>query len=191
MMADLGDPHETMPVSSGPPEGPDAATSPIRIELHSKKGAELLLDEPLDLSVRVTNVSNEPVWMIGVVPGSEGLRYPQYLAEIEGPAGPVLSQFPEELDYVRGLRPDDFVRLAPGESFDPQGQSFIPVQQLAWFRPSRPGRYRLRLCFDATTRDPRQWLGQTPVRAQRTVERLIRQVPPVRVWSNALELEFE
>jgi len=185
MSTDLSHDYEVLQAGSG------EAAGPIRIELQSEKGTELPLDEPLDLAVRVTNVSDEPLWMVGVLPGSEGLRYPYYLAEIEGPAGPVLLQFPEDLDYVRALRPEDFVRLAPGESFDPQGRSFIPIQQLAWFRPSRPGRYRLRLCFDATTRDPRQWLGQTPVRSQRTVERLIRQVPPVRVWSNALEIEFD
>lgn len=164
---------------------------PIKIELRSAKGSRQQLDEPLDLSVRITNVSDEPVWMVGVVPGSEGLRYPQYLAEIEGPSGPVQAQFPEALDYVRGLQPDDFVRLAPGESFDPQGKGFIPVQQLAWFKPTEPGKYRLRLHFDATARELKEWMGHTFVRDPGRVERLIRQVPRIEVWSNTLEIEFD
>lgn len=165
---------------------------PIQVELSSAKGARQRLDEPLDLSVRITNVSDKPLWMVGVLPGSEGLRYPQYVAEIEGPSGRVPIRFPEELDYVRGLRPEDFVRLAPGESFDPQeGKSFIPIQQLAWFKPAEPGRYRLRLHVDATAEDPREWMGHTFVRDQRQVETLIRQVPRVEVWSNTLEIEFD
>jgi hypothetical protein len=166
--------------------------APIRIDLRSAKGTQQPLDEPLDLSVQITNVSDDPVWIVGVLPGSEGLRYPQYTAEIEGPSGPVEMPFPEGLDYARGLQPEDFVRLAPGESFDPQkGKGFIPVQQLAWFKPTQPGRYRLRLRFDATESDPRQWMGHTFVRDQRRVENLIQQVPHVEVQSNTLEIEFD
>jgi hypothetical protein len=141
--------------------------------------------------VWITNVSEEPVWMVGVLPGSEGLRYPHYVVEIVGPAGPIQVQFPEALDYVRGLRSGDFVRLAPGGSFDPQGEGFVPIQQLAWFKPSEPGTYRLRICFDATAQDPRQWLGHTSVRDQHKVEGLLAQVPRVKVWSNALEINVD
>lgn len=164
---------------------------PIKIELKSAKNAYQSLDEAPELSVQITNVSDRPVWMVGVLPGSEGLRYPQYVAEIEGPSGPMQAPFPESLDYARGLRPEDFVRLDPGESFDPQqGRGFIPIQQLAWFKPSEPGTYRLRLRFDATAEDPREWLGHTFIRDQRTVESLLKQVPKVKVESNDLEIEF-
>jgi len=165
--------------------------APIEIELVSGKGLQQPLDEPLELSVQITNVSDEAIWMVGVLPGSEGLRYPLYVAEIEGPSGSVGTRFPEALDYVRGMHPEDFVRLPPGESFDPQeGKGFIPIQQLAWFRPTEPGKYRLRLHFDATAEDPREWMGHTFVRDRRKVETLIQQVPRVAVWSNTLEIEF-
>jgi hypothetical protein len=165
---------------------------PIKIELCSAGGSRQARDEPLALEVEVTNVSDSPVWMVGVLPGSEGLRYPQYVAEIEGPSGPVRMQFPEGLDYARGLRPEDFVRLSPGESFDPQqGRGFIPIQHLAWFKPTEPGTYRLRLRFDATAKDPRQWMGQTSVRDQSELESLIKRVPRVKVWSNTLEIKFD
>ena len=165
---------------------------PIRIELTSAKGLHQRIGEPLDLLVQIINVSEDPVWMVGVLPGSEGLRYPQYTAEIEGPSGPVELWPPEGLDYARGLQADDFVQLAPGESFDPQkGKGFIPIQPLAWFMPTEPGTYRLRLRFDATAEDSRLWMGQTPVRDRTRVERLIKQVPQVEVCSNTLELECE
>jgi len=166
--------------------------APIKIEIQSCKGMHQSVDEPLDLSVRVTNISDRPVWVVGVLPGSDGLRYPQYLAEIEGPSGPVDMRLPEGLDYARGLRPNDFVQLDPGESFDPQeGHGFIPIQQLAWFKPTAPGRYRLRLCLDATAENPRQWMGHTVSPDQRRVESLIEQVPKVQVHSNTLEIDFE
>lgn len=173
------------------PSYPATGEAPITIELCSTTGLQQSLNQSPEMSVQVTNVSDRPICMVGVLPGSEGLRYPYYVAEIEGPAGMVQTGFPEALDYVRGLRAEDFVRLAPGESFDPQGKGFIPIQQLAWFRPPQPGTYRLRLCFDATARDLQAWLGHTQPRDRHQVETLIRQVPPVRVWSNTLEIEFD
>ena len=165
--------------------------APIRVELRAGKSRQPL-GEPPDLAVRITNVSDKPLWLVGVLPGSEGLRYPRYEVEIEGPSGSALRPFPEELDYARGLRPEDFVRLAPGESFDPQqGKGFVPIQQLAWFQPDRPGKYRLRLRFDATAQDEREWLGQTYVRDRQKVERLLKQVPKIAVESNPVEIEFE
>jgi hypothetical protein len=186
----MAEPQDAAPL--GREAGPDPGLGePIQIWLAAAGGEHWPVDRPPRFEVRVRNVSEDEVWMVGVLPGSEGLRYPQYVAEIEGPSGPVTPRFPEDLDYVPGLRPEAFVRLAPGESFDPQGEGFVPIQQLAWFRPPRPGRYRLRLCFDATAGDVRLWLGHTPVPDRARVERLIRRVPPVRVWSNILEIEFD
>jgi hypothetical protein len=146
--------------------------------------------------VQITNVSDRVIWMVGVVPGSEGLRFPLYLAEIEGPEGPERVRLPEDLDYVRDLRIEDFVRLASGQSFDPQGKGFVPIQQLAWFKPRGPkprgpGKYRLRLSFDATEPDPRRWMGHTRSPNRHRVEELIRRVPAVKVWSGTLEIEVE
>lgn len=164
---------------------------PIQISLEPEQEPEGLPSKLPRFSVQITNRSDKAVWMVGVLPGSDGLRYPQYTVEIEGPSGPVETRLPEGLDMARGLQVEDFIELEPGESFDPQaGERFIPVQPLAWFRPVEPGRYRLRLRFDATAQDPRQWLGNTPVRNRSQVESLIRRVPPVEVWSNAIEIEW-
>ena len=172
--------------ASGDPD----SEAPIRLELCSGGSLRRSMDEALALSVRITNISDRPVWMVGVVPGSEGMRYPQYIAEIMGPEGLEKARLPEELDYVRGLRTEDFVQIAPGQSFDPQGRGFIPIQRLAWFKPTQPGKYRLRLKFDATEPDPRLWLGHTRVADQRSIEKLIGLVPQVEVWSNTLEIEY-
>lgn len=164
---------------------------PIQIELEAVEEPDRPLGEPPRFSVQITNTSDQPVWMVGVLPGSEGSRYPQYTVDIEGPSGPVETRLPEGLDMVRGLQVEDFVELGPGESFDPQaGERFVPVQSLAWFRPTQPGRYRVKLRFDATAPDPRQWLGDTPVRNRSQVESLIQQVPAIEVWSNAVEIEW-
>jgi hypothetical protein len=141
--------------------------------------------------VAVTNISDQPIWLVGVLPGSDRLRYPRYIAQIDGPDGPMPSQSPEVLDYAPGLRVDHFVQLAPGESFDPQGEGFIPIQQLARLHPQKSGRYRIRLCFDSTATDPREWMGQTHTQHRSQVEKLIEQVPKVQVWSNQLEIDFD
>jgi hypothetical protein len=174
------------------PEKRTQAGQPIQIELTSAKGARQPLSEPPELSVRVTNTSDEPVWMVGVLPGSEGMRYPRYEVEIEGPSGRAVPPFPEGMDYARGLQPADFKRLAPGESFDPQeGRQFIPIQQLAWFKPSRPGTYRFRVRLDTQEENPREWLGHTYVRDPDKVITMLRQVPKIQVESNILEIEFD
>ncbi len=164
---------------------------PIRVELQARRKRQPLGESP-DLAVRITNVSDKPVWLVGVLPGSEGLRYPRYEVEIEGPLGTTVRPFPEGLDYARGLRPEDFVRLDPGESFDPQqGKGFVPIQQLAWFKPERPGKYRLRLRLDTSAQDAREWLGQTYVRDRQRLEELLRRVPKITVESEPVEIEFE
>lgn len=163
---------------------------PIQIELRNQGSPRLLTGQPLAFSVRITNISKETIWMVGAVPGHEGLRYPHYLAEIEGPGGPEQARLPEDLDYVRGLRVEDFVQLGPGEGFDPQGKGFVPIQQLAWFKAGQPGRYRIRICFDSTEPDPREWLGHTQTGNRAELENLIQKVPKIRAWSNTLEVEF-
>ena len=112
------------------------------------------------------------------------------LAEIEGPAGTALAQFPEALDYLPAPRVEQFVRLDPGESFDPQGEGFVPVQQFAWFRPTQPGAYRFRLGLDTTASNLRDWLGHTPVPEPGGVTAMIQQVPRVKVWSNTVVITF-
>jgi hypothetical protein len=141
--------------------------------------------------VLITNISEKPIWMVGVLPGSDGLRYPQYVARIEGPGGTIPARLPEDLDYVRGLQARDFVQLEPGQCFDPESGGFIPVQRLARFKPSQPGGYSFRLKFDATERDPLRWLGHTHITDRDRVEELIERVPAVSVWSNTLEIEFD
>jgi hypothetical protein len=64
------------------------------------------------------------------------------------------------------------------------------VQQFAWFKPTQPGAYRFSLGFDATERDPRQWLGHTRIASQESIEKLIQLVPAVKVWSNTLEISY-
>jgi hypothetical protein len=163
---------------------------PIRIDLASKAGLRLGPTDSLELDVTITNICGEPIWMVGVLPGSEGLRYPHYTAEIEGPSGTVRSRFPEALDYLPAPRAGQFVQLGPGESFDPQGTGFVPIQHLAWFQPTEAGAYRFRLCLDTEAPDLRDWLGHTPVREPERVEALIRQVPRLKVWSNMLVITF-
>ena len=183
--------ESTGPVSESGISGSSGADPPFKIELRADGGSRLSLQDDISVSVRITNTADEPIWMVGVVPGSDGLRYPLYVAEIKGPEGTVPVRLPEDLDYVRGLQSKDFVRLAPGQSFDPEGDGFITIQHLDWFKPTQPGKYRFRIKFDATNPDPRQWLGHTRITDRRKIEDLIRRVPPFRVWSNTLEIQFD
>lgn len=143
----------------------------------------------LSVQVEVRNVSDRPLWMIGVLEGSEvGFRYPHYRPTVTGPE-PISE--PEALPHfgnVAPLRLDDFHRLAPGESFDPtrpvHGAHYHPLLTFTSFRPPGPGRYTLQLTLSTESRDPTEWLGiiETPNKAA-ILDRLA-DVPRLRITSN-------
>lgn len=150
----------------------------------------------LSVQVEVRNVSDQPLWIVGVLEGSEaGFRYPHYLPTIAGPA-PVPD--PEGLPHfgnVAPLRPDDFHRLAPGERFDPtrsvHGAHYHPLHAFAPFRPPAPGRYTLQLTLSTESHDPTEWLGivETPDKA--AVLARLADVPRLRVASNEVVVRVE
>ena len=51
---------------------------PIQISLEPDCEPDRLPSEPPRFSIQITNRSDKPVWMVGVFPGSDGWRYPQY-----------------------------------------------------------------------------------------------------------------
>lgn len=134
--------------------------------------------------VSIVNLASRPVWVVGVLEGSElGVRFPHFLPSVEGPE-PVSP--PEiEFDMVAPLRPVDFRRLDPGESLDPtvgQGQeAWLPLYAFANFRPAVPGRYRFGLVLSTLSDDPAEWLGgwEAPGRVEASAR--LAEVPRVRL----------
>jgi hypothetical protein len=150
---------------------------------------------PSGVTIEVRNVTDHPVWIIGIVDGSEpGVRFPRWIPMVEGAAE---LPPPEVSDFTSPLHPADFRKLEAGEAFDPTstagGAHFF---RLATFEAisETPGRYRLALELDTRGPDESAWAGTLPDHRPEAsseaeeVRRLLRKVPRLRVRSNTLEV---
>ena len=150
----------------------------------------------IPVRVEVRNASDRPVWIVGVLEGSEvGFRYPHYLPTIKGPER---MPEPEGLPHFGNVAPlllDDFHRLDPGDSFDPtqpaHGAHYHPLHTFSPFRPPAPGRYTLQLTLSTTSDDPAEWLGiiETPDKA--AILAHLAKIPRLRVASNTAVVTVE
>jgi hypothetical protein len=164
---------------------------PLTLVLAAPEGAQPT-GVPLHISVEVRNVSNQPLWIVGVLDGSEtGFRYPRYLPQIAGPPQPPRDE--EIYDMAAPLRIQDFRRLAPGDGFDPTRPSgdaaYQPLATFATFSPTTPGRYELRLTLDTDSQADEQWLGIVEYPGKEAVLERLAQVPRLRVDSNIITVE--
>lgn len=173
----------------------DRKLSQSFIELHLSAPSPVRVGEAVAVEVALRNAGPRPVWMVGVVPGSEGgLRLPRYLPRViaEGtvlapPAGSRAARLPP-------LRLRDFRRLEPGETVDPTRggveHGWTRLQTFLSFRPQRPGRYVfvVTLCTQAEALE--WWLAAVDLADDRD-ELLARigDVPRVVVESNRLEVK--
>lgn len=137
------------------PGGP----TPLRLEL---LGGPARVGAPVPVGVTVVNSGNRAVVVPGVLDGSEsGLRSPVYRPQVCRGDIVVAAPEPPEDPLVAPLRPEQVVRLAPGEGFDPTGPGFLPLSTFATFVPTQPGRYRFVLTLDTRDREPSSWLGRS------------------------------
>ena len=153
-----------------------------------------IVGAPVPISIEVRNVSAHPLWMVGVLDGSEmGFRFPHYLPHITGPK-PLPP--PEGLPWcgnVAPLRLQDFHRLLPGEGFDPTAPqhdaSYLPLVTFANFCPSSPGCYELRLTLSTESQQNDDWLGILEYPGKTKVLERLAQVPRLRIESNVAMVE--
>ena len=147
------------------------------------------------VTITVANDGEEPVWVVGVVDGSEvGARYPKWTPIVEGPT-PVAG--PERPDFTSPLTAADFRCLLPRETFDPtvaaDGAQFFPIATFDAVADA-VGRYVIALEMDTMSPNDEAWMGTVPdyrpdAKADAArVRDLLAQVPRLRVRSNRLEI---
>src|SRR5688572_16750253 len=91
--------------------------SPLSIVLEFRS-SRVATGSPSPVLITARNISAEPLWIVGVVDGSAAqARFPKWIGRVTGPDG--LFPTPEMPDFTSPLRPRDFRKLEPGESFDP------------------------------------------------------------------------
>ena len=171
-------------------------TGPFAIQVYIKSpllnGDTVPINQTVSVGVRVKNISSGPLWIVGVLDGSEvGLRYPHYLPSIEGPDYEMLK--PEWPDFTSPLRKKDFRLLQPGEDFDPtaptNGAAYMPLIAFRDFVPLSAGRYHISLTLSTESANIRQWLGTLPYATQNDLTQQVEKVPRCKVVSDLLTFE--
>ncbi|MBG0828888.1 hypothetical protein HS041_14030 [Planomonospora sp. ID67723] len=154
----------------------------LRIEL-TAPGGPYPAGKPVPVSVSL--VAAAELLITGVLDGSEdGSRYPRYLPSVSF-GGRVVAAPPVPEDPLVGpLRVSDFVRLAPGEAFDPCAIRTLAVFET--FAPGTPGSYAYTLTLDTESPAPEQWLGRFGQTDVPEVLDLVRRAPRLRITSPPL-----
>jgi hypothetical protein len=148
------------------------------------------------VTVAITNQTGANIYLVGSLDGSDWRgRYPYCYFEVIGPDGE--SAVPElilEDPLCSPLREKDFVKVTPGEAFDPYDQSlgFFPAVQLdpAVFRA--PGAYRVRFVYSTKSDDIALWRNGgwngTPEDERPKILDLFDQVPKLEVRSDEISI---
>lgn len=152
--------------------------------------------QPILVSIQVKNISDHPLWLIGVLDGSEaGLRYPRWQPEIITPHSlPETEPLPLS-DMSAPLRAQDFRLLQAGESFDPTAATgeaaYLPITAFQNFRPPVPGRYEFRLTLSTDSEQDEEWLGLIGYPGEEEVLKRLKEVPRLRVQSKTAIVEVQ
>jgi len=147
---------------------------------------------PAPIQIELRNISDEPIWMVGVLDGSEGgLRYPHYLPAVMRNGVIVAVPGAAEDPLVGPIRAADFRRLSPGESFDPtrpdQGAGYVPLSTFATWPCPAAGEYQFVTRLSTASQAPEQWLGRFGQHEDlASIRDLIARVPQLTVDSNSL-----
>lgn len=184
------------------------SASPIRLVISSDKSTYSLGEVPR-LTARLSNVSPDPIWVIGCLQGSEqtewpiwakdrfgvvwnvgkGQRYPRYVVKVQlndQPATVEIKGAVTPCGNMNALIASDFKLLAPSEAFDPFGEGFFHLWTLRqpelW---NRRGVYKLSLLYDTRQGDNKKFCGDGSI--PDFAERL-KDVPRLAVSSNELAL---
>lgn len=121
--------------------------------------------QPIPIALELCNVSDHPVWVTGVLDGSEaGIRYPYFLPQVTLDGKTVVGPPTAEDPLVAPLRLADFHLLQPGEALNPEGvlgePGYTPLFTFLNFRPDRPGDYEVSVIFSTESASPEDWLGR-------------------------------
>jgi hypothetical protein len=164
----------------------------FEIRLLPRSESRAVPGKPSPIAVEVKNVSASPVWIVGVLDGSElGVRYPHYVPKIVGPD--YVQPKPEFPEMTSPIRPADFRLLKPGESFDPArregGAAYLPIVAFDTFTPTTPGEYEITLTLSTASDRDDQWMGTLPSYGEKEPLERLAQVPRLRITSPKLVIK--
>ncbi|HYH68673.1 MAG TPA: hypothetical protein VD866_28530 [Urbifossiella sp.] len=149
------------------------------------------------ITVALTNNTAAEIYLVGSLDASDcKWRLPYCTFEITRPDGTQPANGVSRCGNMNTLREKDFVRVAPGKSFDPFGRiddgGFFGCHQMRPENFAAPGDYRVRFHYATVTeKEPRGgWFGDGFRKGQEEqearVKALLARVPRVTVESNTI-----
>jgi len=147
------------------------------------------------ITVSLTNLTDADIYLVGSLDASDcKRRYPHCFFEVTGPDGKPAVQKIARCAFMNMLRAKDFIKVAPGEAFDPfqsiDDHGFFSAYQLDERHFRAPGVYRIRFVYSTKEADINAWAGDgaEKVAADDELVGKFKQVPKVEVRSDEFTL---
>ncbi len=177
-----------------PPPGPVATAAPVPKALKRKGLVCTIQGSPTceagqapQILVTVSNNTDRDIYLVHCLDASDRKgRYPHCYFEVTGPDGNPLKPVLGGCGNMNTLRGENFVRVPPGEVFNPYGEGnygFYPHLSYGLFRT--PGEYRIRFVYSTESDDLKAWAGdgKEKVAANQEITTRFEQVPRVEIRS--------
>ena len=161
---------------------------PVHCQIRGE--ATCKLGERPRVEVSLVNQTDEEIYLVGSLDASDcKWRYPYCTFEVTGPDGKPVVHKVARCGNMNTLRAKDFVKVAPGESFNPyksvDGYGFFGAHQLLARNFSQPGEYRIRFVYSSASDEIAKWGGDGREFVGENAELvgLFKQVPKTEVRS--------
>jgi hypothetical protein len=134
----------------------EVSASEIEAEIHPTPKQFHVGDASL-FTIRIHNRGNRPVLLVQSVDDSDAWASPQVKVEITGPPGGFAGGGGPRCGNNNGVKPEDFVEVAAGESFNPfQGGWLDP--DLLYGKFTKPGVYTATFRYVTDEPNPVPWM---------------------------------
>lgn len=189
--------------ASGPIPAPPATAAPVT-KAASKRGPlgctikgepTCQVGEAPKIQIALINQTGADIYLVGSLDGSDRRwRFPLCYFEIAGPDGKPVGLSGSRCGNMNGLGAEDFVKVPPGESFDPyqhtDGHGFFSAEQLEPENFRQPGVYRIRFIYSAKSDDLGAWGrgGGESSEVNTEIVKMFQLVPKVEVRSDEFAL---
>ncbi len=168
----------------------------LQVVLRSTKSKHKVGEE-VGLQIRIKNIWDEPVVVVGSLDGSStGARYPKLTLELRDPEGHVIAT-PNisKCGNINAPRAKEFMELAPGKELDP----YVRIDDYGYFanplmlwKPTVKGKYTLTFTYDTSVGEFSEWTsGLNRLPPGDELMKLFNRVHHVKVNSKPLILTVE
>ncbi len=168
-------------------------TKPLGCYIRSEPTCEL--GKTPRVTVAITNQTNAEIYLVGSLDASDcKWRHPHCYFEVTGPDGKSAVQGILRCGNMNPLRGEDFVKVAPGATFNPyrsiDDHGFFSAHQLDPHTFRTAGEYRIRFVYSTQSDTITEWAGdgRAAVAANEKLVGMFRQVPKVEVRSNEIKV---